>query len=61
MTTQNDNLICACGNGLKCEGICREQHLHRPRMANPTVKKDAGVPKSWADKCPESYELPRKG
>ena len=60
MTNQNDNLMCACGNNLKCEGICREQHLYRPRYTNSTIKKDVGVSKSWADKCPEAYELPRK-
>jgi len=52
----DDNLLCAC-NGLACEGVCREQHLHRPRVANPTAtKKEADVVKSWAAKCPEAYK-----
>ena len=57
---QDQELMCACGSDVKCEGICRELYLHRPRMANPTAKKDTGVQKSWADKCPEAYELPKK-
>lgn len=51
----DNNLLCAC-TGLACEGVCREMHLHRPRFANPTAKKDAGVQKSWAEKCPEAYK-----
>lgn len=59
-------LFCACGNGLKCEGICREQHLYRARYASPMIKTKAAksfVPATrtqWADKCPESYEIPVK-
>ena len=51
----DDNLLCAC-TGLACEGVCRETHLHRPRFANPMAKKDTGVQKSWAEKCPEAYK-----
>jgi len=53
-TQSDDNMLCAC-TGLMCEGICRELHLHRPRFANPTAKKDAAVNTSWTTKCPESY------
>jgi len=57
--TQNeDELLCAC-TGLKCEGICRKLHLHRPRFASPTAKntgKTANMkPTQWAKRCPESY------
>lgn len=52
---QEPELFCAC-NSLKCDGICRELHLNRPRFANPTAKKDSGVKKMWTEKCPEAYE-----
>ena len=52
---QDDNLLCAC-NGLACEGVCRETHLHRPRLANPTAKNQTPLRKSWAKRCPEAYE-----
>ncbi|KKN37094.1 hypothetical protein LCGC14_0767080 [marine sediment metagenome] len=64
---QNQELLCAC-NGLKCAGICRETHLHRPRFTNPTAKainkskatKDVPVRKQWAEKCPEAYTNDQK-
>ncbi len=64
--SQNPNrvLLCACGTGIKCDGICRELHLYRPRLANPAAKKAdkkaEPVRTQWAEKCPESYEQPVK-
>ena len=52
---QNKELLCAC-NGLACEGVCRETHLNRPRLANPTAKNQMPLVKSWAKRCPEAYE-----
>lgn len=49
-------LFCAC-NGLKCDGICRELHLNRPRFANPKTKKNnIALSIAWAKRCPEAYE-----
>ena len=37
--------LCACGNKLKCEGSCREEHLFRARkFANP-------------NHCPAAYKV----
>ena len=63
---QDQELMCACGSNVKCDGICRELYLHRPRMTNPMVKTKqaknyiAGVQKNknWADRCPSAYEKP---
>ena len=38
--------ICAC-NGLKCEGICRETHLHRQRGIWASTPEQQG-------RCPEA-------
>jgi len=55
---QQTELLCAC-NGLKCDGICREQHLYRPRFANPKAATKGAVSRTqWADKCPSAYEKP---
>ena len=54
---QVQELFCSC-NGLKCDGICRETHLNRPRFANPKPKKNVPLNKMWAEKCPEAYEQP---
>ena len=55
---QDQELLCAC-TGTSCEGICKEQHLHRPRYAisiKPKGKEsESAVREQWAEKCPEAY------
>jgi len=41
-----ENFFCACGNGLKCKGICRETNLFRKR----TILK----------RCPSAHKEERK-
>lgn len=49
-----------CASGGKCEGICREEHLHRPRYAGVKagVKDERGQSgqSQWAERCPSAYE-----
>ena len=48
-------LLCACGG--RCEGVCREQHLHRPRFANPKATAKGAIGQTqWAKRCPSAYE-----
>ena len=38
------DFLCACGNKMKCEGSCKEEHLFRARhFAGP-------------NRCPAAYE-----
>lgn len=48
---QQTEILCAC-NGLKCEGICRELYLDKPRI----TKSKTGSPVVWSKRCPEAYE-----
>lgn len=41
--SEDKKILCAC-NGLECEGICRQNHLHH--------KRDWAIPK---DRCPAAY------
>jgi len=52
---QESELLCASGG--RCEGICREQHLNRPRFAGVKMPKNPNEKrKPWAERCPSAYE-----
>jgi hypothetical protein len=54
-----------CASGGKCEGICRELHLHKPRYAGVKSSKKGDsrgtpVPSQWAERCPSAHEKPNR-